>query len=75
MTMPHQEADALRWTEELLVALIDYKKTPRVPETVREWAGRCLHHYPVPMRIECLFVAERELKRLRESEESRRAKE
>ena len=46
MTMPYERTRAILGTRTLLENLIDPKKTPKVPEDIRVWAGQCLRHYP-----------------------------
>ena len=46
MTMPNERRNAVNYTRQFLVDLMDPKKTPRVPSAVRKEAYRCLKHYP-----------------------------
>ena len=46
MTLPYERYHAIKRTEEFLKSLLDPKKTPRVPKTVRQEAYYCLRHYP-----------------------------
>jgi len=46
MTMPNERRNAVNFTRNFLVALMDPQKTPRVPMDVRREARRCLKHYP-----------------------------
>jgi hypothetical protein len=46
MTIPSERTRAVTQTEEFLYSLLDPKKTPRVPKSVREEAHRLLRHYP-----------------------------
>ena len=46
MTLPCERYNAIKRTEEFLKALLDPKKTPRVPKAVRKQAYYCLRHYP-----------------------------
>ena len=46
MTLPVERTNAVLRTEKFLLDLIDPKKTPRVPKSVRQEAIRCLRHYP-----------------------------
>lgn len=41
-------------TREFLYALLDPKKTPRVPRLIRRWARACLKHHPSERDIEQL---------------------
>lgn len=46
MTLPDERLQSVHSTEAFLVALLNPKETPRVPKYVRDWAYRCLRHYP-----------------------------
>lgn len=46
MTLPYQRTRAIERTREFLRDLLDPKKTPKVPRTIREQAYWCLRHYP-----------------------------
>ncbi|MBT9176539.1 MAG: hypothetical protein DDT20_00858 [Firmicutes bacterium] len=46
MTLPDERRLAVQRTGEFLLALMDPKKTPRVPRAVRLAALACLRHYP-----------------------------
>lgn len=46
MTLPDERTRSVEQTEAFLKALLNPKETPRVPSYVREWASRCLRHYP-----------------------------
>lgn len=46
MTLPDERYRAIKWTEQFLQDLCDYKQTPKVPKSVREHASRLLRHYP-----------------------------
>jgi hypothetical protein len=46
MTMPNERRNAVNYTRQFLVDLMDPKKTPRVPKEIRKEAYRCLKHYP-----------------------------
>jgi hypothetical protein len=46
MTLPFEEKNALENTEYFLYSLLDPRKTPRVPLTVRKNARCLLKHYP-----------------------------
>lgn len=58
MTVPYERTNAVIWTESFLKDLLDPKKTPRVPRSVRQQAARCLRHYP--SRFEMDTIAARE---------------
>lgn len=46
MTMPNERYRAVVHTERFLMELLDPKKTPRVPKSVRQRAHGLLRHYP-----------------------------
>jgi len=52
MTMPNERRNAINHTRRFLVALMDPKKTPKVPSAVRKEASRCLKHYPGEYHME-----------------------
>jgi hypothetical protein len=52
MTMPNERRNAVNYTRQFLVDLMDPKKTPRVPSVVRKEAYRCLKHYPGDYHME-----------------------
>mgnify|MGYP000359337936 CR=1 FL=1 len=52
MTMPNERRNAVNFTRQFLVALMDPQKTPRVPMDVRREARRCLKHYPGEYHME-----------------------
>ena len=58
MTIPVERTNAVIWTEQFLCDLLDPKKTPRVPKTIRQQANRLLRHYPSRFHMET--IAERE---------------
>lgn len=51
MTLPYERWRAVNSAGEFLFALLDPKKTPRVPKAVRQWARRVLRHYPHPYEM------------------------
>lgn len=51
MTLPYERLRAVNNTGEFLFALLDPKKTPRVPKVVRQWARRLVKHYPHPYEM------------------------
>lgn len=51
MTLPHEELQSLIATRNFLHDLLDPKKTPRVPRSVRLRARRVCKHYPFPHDI------------------------
>ena len=46
MTMPNERRNAVNRTRIFLLDLMDPKKTPRVPKSIRKEAASCLRHYP-----------------------------
>jgi hypothetical protein len=46
LTMPNERRNAVNYTRQFLVDLMDPKKTPRVPKEIRKRAYSCLKHYP-----------------------------
>ena len=46
MTLPDERYNALVFTKELLLDLLDPRKTPRIPSIIRNRARGCLRHYP-----------------------------
>jgi len=58
MTIPSERTRAVTQTEEFLYSLLDPKKTPRVPKSIRQEAHRLLRHYP--NKIEMDLVCQRE---------------
>lgn len=52
MTLPNERFNAVRNAREFLYDLLDPKKTPRVPKSVRTRARNCLKHYPWDIDIE-----------------------
>lgn len=58
MTVPVERTNAVIWTEQFLVDLMDPKVTPRVPKTIRDQARRLLRHYP--SKYEMDVIANRE---------------
>ncbi len=58
MTVPVERTNAVKWTEDFLLELVDPKKTPRIPKSIRQKALRCLRHYPSKFHMD--IIAERE---------------
>ena len=54
MTLPYERYNAIKRTEEFLKDLMDPKKTPRVPKTIRKQAYYCLRHYPGGYNLDLL---------------------
>lgn len=52
MTMPDERLRAVNYAREFMYALLDPKKTPRVPKDIRGWARRVLRHYPMECEME-----------------------
>ena len=46
MTMPNERRNAVNRTRIFLLDLMDPKKTPRIPKSIRRDAYYCLKHYP-----------------------------
>ena len=46
MTVPIERTNAVIRTQKFLIDLLDPKKTPRVPRSVRRQALHLLRHYP-----------------------------
>ena len=46
MSLGYEQQRALLQSQELLLDLLDRRRTPRVPKEVRERAYRCLRHFP-----------------------------
>lgn len=46
MTLPDERYRAVRQARQFLLALLDPKKTPKVPRAIRQRAGDALRHYP-----------------------------
>lgn len=46
MTLPDERYNAVIRTREFLYDLIDPKKTPKIPKSIRQQAVWCLRHYP-----------------------------
>jgi hypothetical protein len=56
MTLNYERRNSLMYTRGFLQALLDPKQTPRVPKEVRQWASRCLRHFPTPLDVERLAL-------------------
>jgi len=52
MTMPNERLRAVNYAREFMYALLDPKKTPKVPKNIRAWALRVLRHYPMECEME-----------------------
>ncbi len=58
MTVPVERTNAVLFTQKFLLELLDPKKTPRVPRSVRKQALHLLRHYPT--EFEMNMIADRE---------------
>lgn len=58
MTVPIERTNAVVWTHDFLVKLLDPKVTPRVPKSIRDEARRLLRHYPAEFEMD--VIARRE---------------
>jgi len=54
MTLPCERYNAIKRTEQFLKDLIDPKKTPRIPQSIRDQAYYCLRHYPGEYHLDLL---------------------
>ena len=52
MTLPHEEARAIASARDFMRALLDAKRTPKIPREVRRWAAGVLKHYPIQSVVE-----------------------
>lgn len=46
MTLPDERYRAVHWAREFMYELMDPKKTPGVPKSIRDQARSVLRHYP-----------------------------
>jgi hypothetical protein len=51
MTIPIERSRSIRQTREFLRALLDPKKTPKIPSKIRQEAYWCLRHFPSDLDI------------------------
>lgn len=58
MTVPVERTNAVISTQKFLLELLDPKKTPRVPRSVRKQALHLLRHYP--SEFDMNMIADRE---------------
>jgi hypothetical protein len=58
MTVPVERTNAVIRTQKFLLDLLDPKKTPRVPRSIRQDARNLLRHYP--SEFEMNVIADRE---------------
>ena len=56
MTIPSERTRATIYALEFLQDLLDPKKTPKVPKSVRQRAARVLRHYPRPLDLDLTAV-------------------
>lgn len=61
MTTPYERTRAILETKSLLLKLVDTKRQPRMPKSVREHAEYLLRHYPAHVDIEAAHKALPEL--------------
>ncbi len=54
MTLPDERYRALKCGKQFLYDLLDSKKTPRVPKSVRRQALHVLRHYPDDFHFELI---------------------
>ena len=54
MTLPDERYRAIKQTEHFLMDLLDPKKTPRVPKSIRQRVGSLLKHYPNQFHLDRL---------------------
>ena len=57
MTIPYERTRALIETKSFLLKLVDTKRLPRVPKSVRQHAEYLLRHYPSYADIELVHKA------------------
>jgi hypothetical protein len=57
MTLPDERYRAMKCGYQLILDLLDPKKTPRVPKEIRQRAHHVLRHYPTSYHFE--MIAER----------------
>ena len=58
MTVPRERTNAVIFTGSFLKDLLDPKKTPRVPKSIRQQAAHCLRHYPNQWEMETIAARE-----------------
>lgn len=58
MTIPVERTNAVLYTSQFLMDLMDPSKTPRVPKHIRQRARQLLKHYPTQFEME--VISERE---------------
>ena len=61
MTLPYERTRAVLSTQEFLIDLLDPKKTPRIPNHIRQRARSLLRHYPNPFEMDMISIREDEL--------------
>lgn len=54
MTLPDERYRAIKYAREFLYELLDPKKTPRVPRSVRNRASSVLRHFPHEYEMEMI---------------------
>lgn len=58
MTVPFERTNAVIFTEKFLIDLLDPKKTPRIPKSIRQRASWLLRHYPSEFDMEVICKRE-----------------
>ena len=54
MTVPIERTNAVIFTHNFLLSLLDPKATPRVPKSIRDDARRLLRHYPAEFEMDVI---------------------
>lgn len=54
MTLPDERYRAVLYAEQFLKDLLDPKKTPRVPKSIRQQAYSILRHYPSKYHLDTI---------------------
>jgi len=54
MTLPDERYRAMKCGYQLILDLLDPKKTPRVPKEIRQRAHHVLRHYPTSYHFEMI---------------------
>lgn len=67
MTLPDERIRAVKQTRDFMYALLDPKLTPKIPRKIRQWALRCLRHYPWDMDLASIFGDRQALEVVREA--------
>lgn len=64
MTLPDERYSAVSRAREFLLALLDPKKTPKVPLSVRKQASSVLRHFPGEWEMESLVDGTTSIERM-----------